>query len=230
MNPKLFYPIKPIFVNQAFAKNANSFYVESGMKGHNGIDLRAVHGQPIYATHDGVALPQIDDHGGNGIVLVADGGEYWTVYWHLIDDDAVVHSGQRVKAGDLLAYADNTGRSTGDHLHFGLEFKDADQNNGYKGYTDPQPYFNGLYAQDINNPPALEPKFQFTKTLKMGSWNSEVGKLQTLLKKLGYNIGRVDGQYGNKTFNGVKLFQTAQNLVPDGVFGAKSILVANKLL
>jgi murein DD-endopeptidase MepM/ murein hydrolase activator NlpD len=39
-----------------------------------------------------------------------------STYWHL--DQAVVQSGQHVRAGDLLGYSGTSGCSTGPHLHF----------------------------------------------------------------------------------------------------------------
>jgi hypothetical protein len=91
-----------------------------------------------------------------------------SIYWHLVDfatqpqfkpPIATDGTGTPIKAGDLLGYADNTGVTSGDHLHFGLKpqapgednglWYNVAQNNGYLGAIDPTPYFNGLFAQDI---------------------------------------------------------------------------------
>lgn len=162
---ELFYPVKPKFFNQYFANKAD-VYTKLGLEGHNGIDFQAVHGQPVYAAHDGVCFPEIDSSGGNGVVIRTNepfeyqGQEVYfkTIYWHLMKANAVVHQGQRVKAGDLIGYADNTGTSTGDHLHFGLKpqahnetdwvWYNVEQNNGYLGAIDPMPYFNLYFAED----------------------------------------------------------------------------------
>jgi murein DD-endopeptidase MepM/ murein hydrolase activator NlpD len=168
---ELFYPVKPLGFNQKFG-NVLPVYTAMGMKGHNGIDFQAFHGQPIHASHDGVCFPEIDNHGGNGVVIrtneafdyTADGAPvsgqafFKTIYWHMIDANAVVKTGQVVKAGDLIGYADNTGTSTGDHLHFGLKpqaynesnfsWYNVDQTNGFLGCIDPEPYFNGFFAED----------------------------------------------------------------------------------
>lgn len=170
----LFYPVKPLHFNQKFGENPQ-FYADSkygGIVGHNGIDFQASHGQPVYAAHDGICYPEIDSQGGNGVVIrtnqsydytgpnaPASGQVYFkTIYWHLIQDDAVVKTGQIVKAGDLIGYADSTGASTGDHLHFGLKpqayneqnfsWYNVDQGGGYLGAIDPMPYFNGYFAVD----------------------------------------------------------------------------------
>ncbi len=121
-----------------------------------------MHGEPVYAAHDGHAFFKKDDHGGEGICIIGDGFE--TIYWHLIGDtDAIYPSPiptdglyHEVKAGDLIGYADNTGapfESSGTHLHFALALLDAHGaalglDNGYNGYVDPTPYFNGYYAVD----------------------------------------------------------------------------------
>lgn len=230
MKPSLYSPVKPYKVNQPFGVNWNPVYKQQGLLGHNGEDLQAYHGQPIYASHDGVCEPEIDDHGGNGVVLISNDGTFKTIYWHMIEDDAVVHAGDKVKAGDLIGYADNTGQSTGDHCHWGLCFFPQDNTNGYGGFTDPQPYFNGLYAQDINNPPIPVPKFQFTRTLKLGMWNADCKVLQTLLNAQNCPVGVADGIFGNKTLSGVKAFQTAHNLVSDGIVGIKTYTILNSLL
>jgi len=228
MKPTLYYPIKPIRINQAFGQNLSPLYKQQGLLGHPGIDFTAYHGQPVYAAHDGVCYPAIDNHGGNGITLV--GTIFTTIYWHLIDDNAVVQTGQSVKAGDLLGQADNTGQSTGDHLHFGLVMPNSpDYNtlNGYQGRIDPTPFFNGLYAQDISNP---TPKFQFTKILKIGSWNADTKELQILLNKLQASNLVLDGVFGPKTQLAVKAFQIAHNLVSDGIVGPKTNAVLNTFL
>lgn len=161
----LFYPVKPLYVNQVFGVNPQT-YAQFGLAGHNGIDLRAFHGQKVFAAHDGVCFPEIDNSGGNGVIIRSTGEfdfngkqvHFKTIYWHLDRADAVVKTGQKVKAGDLIGYADNTGFSTGDHLHFGLkpqEWNETDwswgnsaQNNGFLGAIDPTPYWNGFYAED----------------------------------------------------------------------------------
>lgn len=221
---ELYYPLKPISINQPFG-NASPVYTNQGLKGHNGIDFFAKHGQSIYAAHDGTCYPGIDTHGGNGVTLRAN--DFETIYWHLIEDDAVVHTGQIVKAGDLLGYADSTGVSTGDHLHFGLAVVGTDPNNGYHGYSDPAPYFNGKYAQDISNP---VPPFTFKRVIRLGAWSNDVKQLQTLLQKQGLYTGATDGVFGPITEAAVKRFQTSHGLISDGICGPKTNQVLNTFL
>ncbi len=158
-------PVKPQHLNQLFGGN-KEIYSQFGLEGHNGIDIKAEHGTPVYAAHDGICYPGVDPNEGNGVVIrtieAFDYGEqevhFKTIYWHFIKADAVVRTGQFVRAGELIGYADSTGFSTGDHLHFGLKpqawdeenwtWYNVEQKNGYAGAIDPIPYFNNFYAED----------------------------------------------------------------------------------
>lgn len=164
---RLYYPCKPHFTNQRFGENANTFYAQLGMKGHNGEDHRALHGQDVRAAHDGtVTFAGEDGSGGYGVVVrtneLYDYNStqvyFKSIYWHLLPGSFKVTAGQQVKVGDILAKADNTGMSTGDHLHFGLkpvlqgenewQWFNVEQNNGYLGAIDPHPYWTGIHAED----------------------------------------------------------------------------------
>ena len=58
MKFELYYPVSPVSVNQPFG-NVMAVYTAMGLKGHNGIDFMAYHGQPIYAAHDGKGKVQV---------------------------------------------------------------------------------------------------------------------------------------------------------------------------
>lgn len=58
---------------------------------------------------------------------------------------------------------------------------------------------------------------------KQGSSGDEVRKIQTNLKKWGYNVGNVDGIYGSKTKNAVKEFQKNNGLKVDGIAGTETL-------
>jgi len=172
----LSYPVRPLGINQGFGSNADyyaKFHDDFGnpMKGHDGIDFRAPHGTPVHAAHDGFATFSTDVHGGEGVTIMSIGETdiggaptyYKTLYWHLCDaqkepqyaSPIILASGPvRVKKGDLIGYADNTGapfESSGDHLHFGFhpcdeKGHDIEPANGFRGNIDPTPYFDGNYA------------------------------------------------------------------------------------
>lgn len=144
-------------------------YESIGLKaGHNGIDFAFPMVSPVYAAHDGeVVYAGVDSNEGYGIVIRTNEpfeyedkeAFYKTIYWHLKANGIMVRVGQKVETGDLIALGDNTGLSTGSHLHFGLKpqyqgeniwtWWNAEQENGYKGAINPQPFFDGYYPEDI---------------------------------------------------------------------------------
>jgi murein DD-endopeptidase MepM/ murein hydrolase activator NlpD len=83
---------------------------------HQGLDISASKGQPVYATADGqVEAASYDGEYGNLIVLKHDFG-ISTRYGHL--SGFKVKRGQTVHRGDVIGYVGSTGRSTGAHLHY----------------------------------------------------------------------------------------------------------------
>ena len=84
---------------------------------HKGIDLKANTGDTVRAAFDGkVRLTKYERKGYGYYVVVRHTNDLETVYGHLskflVEPDTYVH------AGDPIALAGNTGRSTGSHLHF----------------------------------------------------------------------------------------------------------------
>jgi len=140
-------PVKDVMINQKFGENALNWYKQWGLLGHNGIDFQAKDGCPVIATHDGlITWAGMDGDGGISINLLSslDEDGFYTIYYHL--KDVVIKVGDKIKAGQLIGHADNTGKyTTGDHLHFGMKLtKDGmtfDRYNGYNGAIDPAPYF-----------------------------------------------------------------------------------------
>lgn len=142
-----FPPVRDVYITQPFGVNYLDFYQKLGMKGHNGIDLRTNRGCAVIATHDGIVnWAGEDGDGGISVNLLSSqiGEGFYTVYYHL--QDVTVKVGDKIKAGQLIGHADNTGKyTTGDHLHFGLKrtFNGGtiNKDNGYGGAIDPAPYF-----------------------------------------------------------------------------------------
>ncbi len=83
---------------------------------HQGIDVSAPEGTPIYAPANGWVTYTGKD-GGYGITLVIDHGRgIKTRYAHL--QRFLVYKKDEVSRGQLIGYVGNTGRSTGPHLHY----------------------------------------------------------------------------------------------------------------
>ena len=103
-------------VSSEFGKRKNPF--SGQIKDHNGIDLAAAEGTPVYAIKDGDVAYVISDDPtfGNYIILSHDHGKQTSVYAHLSGMN--VNQYQFVKKGTVIGYVGHTGMATGDHLHF----------------------------------------------------------------------------------------------------------------
>lgn len=83
---------------------------------HNGIDIPAPEGTPIYAPYSGTVKGNYyNGLGGNQLTL--DSGAVIFGFAHL-QNKSPYPVGQKIQKGQLLGYVGNTGRSTGAHLHF----------------------------------------------------------------------------------------------------------------
>jgi len=84
---------------------------------HEGIDLPAPIGTPVYAAGDGrVVYAGNGIHGYGNMIVVKHAGDLLTVYAH--NSMLLVAQGQAVRAGDRIALVGQSGRATGPHLHF----------------------------------------------------------------------------------------------------------------
>ena len=92
------------------------------------------YGNPVYAVADGTVVEAVDgvaegtpfasrepttiqNAAGNHIVLDIGGGNF-ALFAHIETGTVAVKAGDRVKAGDVIGHAGDTGNSDGPHLHF----------------------------------------------------------------------------------------------------------------
>jgi murein DD-endopeptidase MepM/ murein hydrolase activator NlpD len=87
-----------------------------GTELHQGIDLAVDSGTPVVATADGEVVQSGFAGDFGNLVAVDHGNGLATFYGH--NARLAVSVGQKVLKGQVIAYAGNTGRSTGPHLHY----------------------------------------------------------------------------------------------------------------
>ncbi len=95
----------------------NSKYGHRRSRWHHGSDLDLEIGDSVYAVFDGIVRIAKVNRGGYGnYVLVRHKNGLETLYGHL--DEYMVDEGTVVKAGQMIGWGGNTGRSTGPTLAF----------------------------------------------------------------------------------------------------------------
>ena len=84
---------------------------------HNGLDIIASSGEPVYATAGGVVVDvNLSRKGLGNVVTLRHRGGYVTKYAHLTDIQ--VDKGKSVSEGDLIGYVGTSGNSFVPHLHY----------------------------------------------------------------------------------------------------------------
>lgn len=101
-----------------------------GSSFHQGLDIAAPTGTPVYAANTG-AVVHAGSAGGYGLaVYIRHSGNVFSRYAHL--STVLVRRGMPVRRGELIGRVGSTGKSTGPHLHF--EIRPGDRP------TDPRKY------------------------------------------------------------------------------------------
>ncbi len=94
--------------------------ITQGVHGYNGIDIGAPNGTPIYAAAAGTVVVALGGGGYNGgygnYVVVRHSNGTQTLYAHM--SSVLTTSGASVEKGEQIGTVGNTGKSTGNHLHF----------------------------------------------------------------------------------------------------------------
>ena len=107
-------PIANSYITSGFGGRADPF--GGGHQFHKGIDFEADVGDPVLAVADGVVSYSGVRSGYGNVVEIDHGNGYVTRYAHNSRLERQV--GDLVRAGQEIAKAGSTGRSTGAHVHF----------------------------------------------------------------------------------------------------------------
>lgn len=159
------HPVEPFIVSQPFGVY-NEIYAPPY---HNGIDLVVPNGTPVKCTNQKESLVHktieetVGTSGtrGKGMWCVekepdAEGKYLVTIYWHL--QEFLKAEGDTVYPGEVIALSNNTGMSSGPHLHFGIkyykknqygDFYTVDATNQYSGFVDPMPLFMTINQEEL---------------------------------------------------------------------------------
>ena len=112
------WPMDGIYIS-AFGNRKNPF--GKGTEFHQGIDIANKTGTKIYAAGTGVVTFAGYKSGWGRMVMINHGYGYVSQYAHC--SSISVLEGQTVQRGELIALCGSTGRTTGPHLHFGVQLR-----------------------------------------------------------------------------------------------------------
>lgn len=168
MKLELWKPVRPHKINRAWGI-ADPLYIKYGFSLHNGIDINLYNGQVIRAPFDCRVVKKGSQRGGGiyvGLLSLntydfEDGKRARVLIDFLHCQEIARNENEIVHVGDIVAYGDNTGESTGPHTHMQCRRVDDYSNpvdtNEANNSFDPEPYFVG-YADEWNTLAELRDK------------------------------------------------------------------------
>lgn len=87
---------------------------------HEGVDIKNRPMTRIKATADGVVVSSGYTSGFGNFVTISHGNGFRSRFFHMTK--RAVKRGDKISRGDLVGYLGNTGRSTGPHLHYEIQY------------------------------------------------------------------------------------------------------------
>ena len=88
------------------------------IRAHKGVDYAAKRGTPVKATGNGKVIFRGRKGGYGNTIVIRHGSTYSTLYAHMNNFRRGLHTGSKVKQGQIIGYVGSTGLATGPHLHY----------------------------------------------------------------------------------------------------------------
>lgn len=126
-------PLDTIIITSKYGKRTPP--CKGASSDHKGIDLDG-NKSMIHTVMPG-KVKKVGNNRAMGNYIVIEHGDFVTIYGHL--STTLVLARQYVAAGQIIGITGSTGISTGDHLHFGMKYKNV--------YMDPEPFI--MLAKEI---------------------------------------------------------------------------------
>ena len=124
----------PVAFNRISSRFGNRLHPILGYtRAHRGTDYAADAGTPVKSIGDGMIVGAGSGDGYGNMVEVRHPNGYVTRYGHLQGFAKGMHSGVRVKMGQVIGYVGSTGIATGPHLHFEVLIN-GEQRDSYSAF------------------------------------------------------------------------------------------------
>lgn len=173
-------------LTQGFGENPAS-YARFGLKGHNGLDYGLPTGTQVVAPHGGKVIEATNDPSGYGLYLKIESDKEGSILAHLKSFQVKV--GDFVSEGHTVALSNNTGNSTGPHLHWGYYLIPRDRTNGYSGCIDQLP----LLSQPIPSQTDTQAIIDELRQARDTNWNLYQSQIKET-EKAKERITELEGQ------------------------------------
>ena len=136
-----------------------------------------------------------------------------------------------IKAGDMMYYTYNGGGHTRMIVDISGKLYNCEAN--YKNNGGQYGHIGTLATAKPKNATKMLKIFRVTSAfrtyLEKGDVGSEVTKWQKFLKWAEFDVGSVDGDFGERTLGATKNFQLNTGLTADGIVGSKTIAKAREI-
>lgn len=175
---------------------------------HKGTDIPLTVGDPIRAAFDGkvrIVMTSRSTGGYGNLVVIRHSNGLETYYGHLSKHN--VKENDIVKAGEIIGYGGNTGRSTGPHLHFETRFMGQP--------FDPERIIN-FATGELRQDKFILKKHYFSIYSHYGMTDEEsidASKRKIHVIRSGDNLGSIARKYGTTVKNICKLNGFSQNKI-----------------
>lgn len=117
-------PMKNYFISSGFGSRVDP--ITHGFATHHGLDFVGPNREKIISPSEGRVVLAGQFSGYGNAIVIDHGYGITTRYGHL--SKVKVQKGQIVKKGDIIALQGNTGRSTGQHLHYEVRYRNIPLN------------------------------------------------------------------------------------------------------
>lgn len=147
LDPKPFTPCWQNLTSMPNARVSGVFGEQRGSERHGGVDIAVPTGTELFALEPGT-VAQIGEgqkegenktKNGNFVRIDYESGAEG-VYLHMLEP--IIEKGKSVDAGTLLGYSNDTGDTTGTHVHY-THYADGNGDDKGSNPVDPQQVYNG---------------------------------------------------------------------------------------
>ena len=121
------YPIRFSHISSSFG-SSRKHPILHYRRPHNGIDLAAPLGTPIYAIGAGRITYMGRQNGYGNMIKISHDRQYTTVYAHMLRFQKGLKNGSSVKHDQLIGFVGQSGLATGPHCHYELHINRIPRN------------------------------------------------------------------------------------------------------